>query len=322
VDLPVATPHDDLFHSSFQHVRHAGSWLADVLPKALVRAVDWRSLRPAPEKLRDRQLRLSVPDLVFLVEDSRTRTPLWLVVEHKATRDPDVERQMLRYSVHLGDRAPEPGIATPVPVVAVLLHHGEAPFATAVAPPGDAFAAWQPRQPLLVDDLRRQDEDHLRGRGLTPLATLTLLCLRALRGMSSDEALAAFDRWGDLLRAADRDDGPPAGPAAVAAIGRYALFVVEVSPRELHDTFERLLQRPEETIMSTAERLRREGKAEGKAEGIAEGRAETILRMVTKRFGAVPEHLVARVRNGSPADLDRWTDRILDARSLAEVFAE
>lgn len=74
--------------------------------------------------------------------------------------------------------------------------------------------------------------------------------------------------------------------------------------------------------MSTAERLRREGKAEGKAEGIAEGRAETILRMVTKRFGAVPEHLVARVRNGSPADLDRWTDRILDARSLAEVFAE
>lgn len=74
--------------------------------------------------------------------------------------------------------------------------------------------------------------------------------------------------------------------------------------------------------MSTAEKLKREGRAEGLAEGLTKGRAETILRMLQRRFGTVPEDLAVRVHTGSPADLDRWTDRILDASSLADLFAD
>jgi len=121
------------------------------------------------------------------------------------------------------------------------------------------------------------------------------------------------------------DSGPPTGREAIAALGWYALYTVEVPPRDLHDTFEHLLQRPEETIMSTAERLRREGRAEGiaagKAEGIAEGRIETLLRQIAKRFGAPSPADVDRIRSATTADLDRWTDRILDAKSLADLFA-
>lgn len=78
--------------------------------------------------------------------------------------------------------------------------------------------------------------------------------------------------------------------------------------------------------MSTAEKLKREGRAEGLAEGltkgVTKGRAETILRMLQRRFGTVPEDLAVRVHTGSPDDLDRWTDRILDASSLADLFAD
>ena len=77
--------------------------------------------------------------------------------------------------------------------------------------------------------------------------------------------------------------------------------------------------------MSTAERLRREGRAEGlaagKAEGIAEGRIETLLRLIAKRFGPPTSAAVDRIRSATTADLDRWTERFLDAKSLAELFA-
>jgi predicted transposase/invertase (TIGR01784 family) len=57
-------------------------------------------------------------------------------------------------------------------------------------------------------------------------------------------------------------------------------------------------------------------------EGKAEGRAEVLLRQLTARFGPLPADLTARVRSASSDALDHWALRILDARSLAEVFVD
>lgn len=164
------------------------------------------------------------------------------------------------------------------------------------------------------------------GRPSRPLGRLTLLCLRFLRGMAGDDVLRTFERWGDLLRAVDRDRGPPTGRAAIRAIGCYTLMVVEVPPVDLHATIERLLERREDTIMSTAERLRREGMEAGLAKGLTqgrtEGRVEVLTRLLARRFGHLSPETIARIRGGSLAELDRWTDRVLDAASVAEVFAD
>ncbi len=69
--------------------------------------------------------------------------------------------------------------------------------------------------------------------------------------------------------------------------------------------------------MSTAERLRNEGKVLGKAEG----KADTLRRLLARRFGQVPEAIARRIEAGALEDLDRWTDRILDAASIDDVFA-
>jgi hypothetical protein len=46
-----------------------------------------------------------------------------------------------------------------------------------------------------------------------------------------------------------------------------------------------------------------------------------LLRLLQKRFGAVPAATRKRVLAAAIADLDRWAERILDAATLAEVFA-
>ena len=315
----MATPHDDLFRYVFQFVALTATWLRSVLPPPIVAALDWSTLTTAPEALQGEPLGLLLADGVFHAERHDGTGTVWLLVEHKSTDDPFVEDQLLRYAVCLRDRAPRDGAAPPIPVIPVLLHHGSRPF-SARERPGDPVAVCIPRLRFFVDDLAAQNEIELRTRDLPPLVTLAVLCMRTLRGLDETAALAAFDRWGDLMRAADRSVGLPRGADAMRAIAFYTLRVVDIAPRKLHEAFERILQRQEDTIMNTAERLHREGLEKGRVEGRVEGRAEIVLRLLAKRFGSLPGDVEARVRGAKSEELDRWTDRILDAPTIGSVL--
>ncbi len=260
----------------------------------------------------------AITDTVFDVELLATRHRLFVVPEHKSYVDAETPGQMVAYCVHLALSTRTDG-EPPALVVPILLCHGKTAWPDTQPPhphlegfdpeAAAVLAALQAGVRLLIDDLKRCTEPELRRAGLTALAQLTHLCLRFLREWTPTEALAGIDRWADLLRAVDRDEGPPMGQDAVDKIGWYCLHVTQIPAEELHVTFQRILQRPEETIMSTAEKLK------------CEGRAGLLLRQLTKRFGPLPAETVARINAAALEDLDRWGERVLDRKTLAEVFA-
>ena len=55
-----------------------------------------------------------------------------------------------------------------------------------------------------------------------------------------------------------------------------------------------------------------------------EGRNAILSRQLTKRFGynILDIRMQERLRNATPEQLDRWAERILDAKTLEEVFQE
>jgi hypothetical protein len=59
-------------------------------------------------------------------------------------------------------------------------------------------------------------------------------------------------------------------------------------------------------------------------EGRMEGRSAVLLRQLTKRFGPdIPgSEVQERLRTAEPEQIDLWAERILDAKTLDEVFAE
>lgn len=61
-------------------------------------------------------------------------------------------------------------------------------------------------------------------------------------------------------------------------------------------------------------------KAEGKAEGEAEGEALALQKLLQKRFGAIPSHVLAMISAASLEQVDRWLDQVLDAESLDSLF--
>ncbi|MEO6595480.1 MAG: DUF4351 domain-containing protein [Planctomycetota bacterium] len=98
--------------------------------------------------------------------------------------------------------------------------------------------------------------------------------------------------------------------------------MTETPVEDVHMALEKNLQRTEDTFMSAAEKLRREGLAQGLSQGLTQGRTETLLRQLNRRFGPLPTDLEARLRAATSAELDRWTDRILDSATLDGVFGD
>ena len=71
-------------------------------------------------------------------------------------------------------------------------------------------------------------------------------------------------------------------------------------------------------MLTTAEKLRREGEARGKAQG----KREALLLQLRQRFGRVPAATVARIERAEAAELDVWFGRVLSASSLSDVLED
>lgn len=82
--------------------------------------------------------------------------------------------------------------------------------------------------------------------------------------------------------------------------------------------------------MTTADRLREEGRlmgmAEGRAkwtaEGKAEGKAELVMKQMRLKFGGLPASVREHVVTATAAELDQWAERILRAETLTEVLED
>jgi len=65
-----------------------------------------------------------------------------------------------------------------------------------------------------------------------------------------------------------------------------------------------------------------EGEARGEARGKTRGEAKLLLRMLPRRFEPLPREISERVYGAAPNTIELWADRVLDAKSLDEVFTD
>lgn len=345
----MAFPHDSLFRRTFADPVQAAALFQCALPKALADAIDWSTLVSLSNTITDENLGKHLTDGLFAV---RLRDfDLWLVLvpEHKAREERETVLQQLRYAIEywLQWVVEHPDSEGLPPIVPVLFHHGAEPWTGPVSLRDhfdlaglDAVRAKAPAlaeliagcslsMPLSVLDLAVHDEDWLRRAPFPDLAKLALLCMRFVRFQEPEAAIATLDRWGWLVAALR---SAPWGQLGLSGIESYLLEITDLNPEQLRAMVQRAIGSDEEFV-STAERMRRaswkEGKEEGKQEGKQEGRVlgasqqaiDTVLRLLARRFGPVPEPVAARIRAAALTDLDRWTDRILDALTLDDVFA-
>jgi hypothetical protein len=180
---------------------------------------------------------------------------------------------------------------------------------------GDLLAdlgALIPRFRFHLDDLALVDEEAVRRRKLTAVATMAIVLLQWLR--STEDALALLERYVLVLEDVARGHD---GRQRVAALLEYVIKMGEIVPDALRDFVHRLGPVAEEAYVTTAQKLTEEALARGRAEG----KAELVLRLLSLRFGPLSDAVSERVHGAAPGLLDTWAEKVLTASTLDDVFA-
>lgn len=317
--MVVSSHHDHLFRRVFSERANAESLLRSILPPALVAAIDWTTLRHIDGSFVDDELRVGHTDLLFSVEANGVTLLIHVLLEHKSTQELFTALQTLGYVLRIWNdwRRKNPSAKRLPPILPIVVHHGDGPWRMPTSlrdlidpgqgPLGATILALQPDFRFVLDDLAALTEADLRYRSMTAAAHLTALLLQFVRSRPADEALAAIERWRELIATLAED---PTGHATLFPLWSWVLRATTVPAERLREVVARISPRAESTVMNAAEKLE------------IQGQTKLLLRLLARRFGEIPPAFVERVRSASLRDLEHWADRVLDAPTLEAVLRD
>jgi hypothetical protein len=326
-------PHDSLFRFVFGKPVHAASELRAVLPAPLADRLNLANMHPVNGSFVDEELTNRHADVLMRTTLDGREAFVYVLIEHQSSPDRMMPLRMLRYLIRIWDRFLEehPKAKRLPMIVPLVVYQGSRRWTHPVEfselldiDPGTAHLAgeFRPRFRFLLDDLTKLDKTALRSRPITIPVRLTVRLLRIVPTHPGDVIAALdaddIDDFRDVLRRY------PGGRALWAA---YLTYIQNGSETPLHKLAWLAAQigpEAEEVFVNTADVLRAEGRVEAGAAARAAGRAApaagVLVRLLTRKFATVPDEVRARIDTASLEQLDTWTERVLDAETLDEVF--
>jgi predicted transposase YdaD len=326
-----ASPHDQFFKELMTQPGVACAFLGERLPEAVTALFADTEPRLESGSFVDPEFRSQHSDLLFSM-DLKSGEPalIYILFEHKSYPDAMVAFQLLRYLIAIWYRYLTGGGGKPLPVIIpMVVYHGAEPWNvpldfSALFDPSGALAGIVPDFRYFLSDLGAQADNELSRFALLRSGLMALKHATRDADIVSIEAIVTAEIWHDLFcgvvikyifrafRQIDRDEAvrllttikEKAGPAMVSNIAQE--WIDEGKALGL--------------LQGIVEGME-QGKAEGMEQGVARGQARLLTRQLTRRFGTLPAEVTARIDEAGTETLDTWGERLLDARTLDEVFA-
>ncbi len=305
---------DALYRRLFTHAVLVEHLIRAFVPEVLAAGIDFTRMElfasdfptGKPGKGRERRgdvvwclpTRSGTDLLVYVMFEFQSKIDWWMAVRAQVYQGLLFQAIVAARKLKTGDRLP--------PVLVIVLYNGTprwaAPTTTTeliALTPGSPLAPWQPRARY-----------HLLDMGAAPAAdlgdetNLATLLTRLERGPSFAEfeaLVAAIVAW------FVRHPGYDQLRDLFAEMARVALETIAPTASVPHD-----LQRVETMLATLGETWIEQWKAEE--------RAEMIVRLLRRRFGALPPEFEQRILGADLDQLDVWADRLLDVPSPEALF--
>jgi len=348
-----SNPHDHFFKAVFSRPTEAASFLEAHLPPDLAGAIRWDQLVCVKAAFQDHDGSSSEADLVFaarLVIDELTPVDIEIAIlfEHQSTPDDAMPLRLLGYILRTFEaQIAERERKRPVPVIPIVLYHGERPwsaptrFADWMAIPEDARARIAPFLPdfrYVLEHRRPPKPEAYRGSDTVRLARLVLDHAR------SAGFFDALEDWHALLL---RLDGSAQQQGLVPVLAMVVDYVYRVVPEAAQpligaleaagahgirdiamNTYEQAIEKGKQIGLSEGKQI---GLSEGKQIGLSEGKQiglgiaidnarDLLTRMCERRYGPLTHHVRERIESADLETLLDWTERFAFSTGLDDVF--
>ncbi len=309
--------HDSGYKLLFSSPELIRDLIQGFIPDDWLRGLDYGTLEKISNHYIADDQRQRTADVVWRVQVDGEWVYLYLLIEFQSTVDPHMAIRVmtsvgLLYQdlIRRHDLLPEQRLP---PVLPLVLYNGEARWTAATdvaqlipALPGH-LARFQPRLAYwLIDESVYSEAD------LAPMRNLMAAVMRFEHAEAPERLIQLIGDLNDWL----------AGQPALKHT--FAVWIRAILQR--HSRRQLILPQVndlQELKMSLAQRIEqwaRDYQQQGLEQGISQGQARVLQRQLTRRFGLLPDSIQARLEAAASDELETWLDRILEAKTLDEVF--
>ena len=331
--------HDSSYKLLFSHAQMVEDLLKGFVREEWVAKLDFSTLEKVNGSYVSDDLRQRVDDVVWRVRWGENWLYVYLLIEFQSTVDPWMAVRMMTYvgllyqdlikgkQLAVGKRLP--------PVLPMVLYNGNSEWTAAtdigelVAEVTGGLSRYQPQlHYLLVAERDYRDSD------LGKLKNLVAALFRLENSKNPELLLEVLTTLLDWLGSKSQDSLRRAFTVWFSRVLLPSSFEVEDLPvmDNLYEVKSMLAERMEEW----KENYRREGlqegrkkglqeglqegRQEGRQEGLQEGSLHLLIRMLEIKFGKVPADVEAKLKQADEEQIFFWSERILSAKTIGEMF--
>ena len=295
------------------------------IPDEWLHSLDYTTLEKVPGHYVSEDFQQREDDIVWRVKIGGDWLYLYLLLEFQSGVDKYMALRIMVYIgllyqdlIKRGDLLPDGRLP---PILPIVLYNGH-PRWTAVTDVSELI----PAVPGLVEQFKPKlkylliDENAYSDAELASVNNLVAAVFRLehpANPQTISELLSALNDW-----LSDRPDLRRMFALWIRATlmrkPEYGIVLPQVD--DLQEINVMLAQRLEDW----ARGYRAEGRQEGRQEGLQKGRQEgellALQRLLSRRFGVIPVDVTERISKAALPDIERWLDRVIEAKQLADVF--
>ena len=341
----MAHLHDSGYKYLFSHAELVQELLETFAPPGVSELLDYTTLRLESGNYVTPAMKPRADDLVWSVELQGRRIYLYLLLEFQSTPDDTMPMRMLQYVAALYDhlwRSKAVDIADGLPpVLPIVLYNGDARWRQS----SELYSLIRPHPPVLKP-FQPQLKFWLLDEGAFPAAELedmqrvmaaifcfehtpdTAAAKRAIRNLADAIAQSPFKQRLDRVlahwvkyRLETRMPGLNTPDAEELTRG-INMLETNIDRWEAQAIARGVQQGIQQGMQQGMQRGIQQGMQQGVQQGMQLGEALLLQRLLTRRFGELSAAQQAKLAAATPAQLETWGDRVLDASSLDEVFGD
>lgn len=296
------------------------------IPDDWLHSLDYSTLEKVPGSYVTDDLRHRADDVIWRVRAEGEWIYLYLLIEFQSSVDAWMAVRMMSYVGLLYQDLIRRGEVLPgrrlPPVLPIVLYNGESRWKAPTA-----LDALLPRVPGFLAPLQPSMRYLLIDEGACTPEVFTRLprnLVAAIFQLEQPHTLEGVQRIVAEVEATTRGPEYATVRRVIAIWLRAALRRNRKSPILLPelDDLQELKIMLSQRIEKWAKEFEAEGEKKGRMEGRMEGEVRMLERQLTRRFGELPSWIRQRLSSASEAQLEHWSEAVLDAESLTAIFGE
>ena len=329
--MKIQNPHDKFFKETFGKVEVAKDFLNNYLPESIMKIVDMSTLEPQKDSFINKKLQEVFSDMLFRVNIDNKEGYIYFLFEHKSYTSKNISFQLLKYMTEIWESKINKERIKELPVIIPLvIYHGKNKWNISTTL-GEMINGYDnlpedvkkyiPDYEYLLYDISGYTDEEIKGGVINKIVLTTFRDIQTKDISGVTESIYKMIEY--LVELGDKQTGIEYFETLMKYIFSARVDLSKEVVIEIMNKIETTYPEGSDLVMTLAEKFREEGKQEGKQEGIAIGEVKTLIkttiRLLTKKFGVLPEEVKEKISKLDADTLEIIIVEIFEYESIEDI---